>query len=244
MKVLFSRFGGNGKLGPMPVSTVEEGSCPPSCPLKGNGCYAEYGPVHWHWRKVGTNPMAVDWDGYRHLVAALPRGTAWRHAQAGDLAGENDRLDKEACLALAKANEGRKGFGYTHYPVLATDEGPSPVSKATAEHNLEVLRQVNALGMLVRLSADNLEEADQMKATGLPVAVLLPVKHGKGKVKEYEGEPLVTEGGNKVVVCPHYTRGVQCIDCGLCFSPKFKAIVGFPAHGGGRLKASRVFGTK
>lgn len=47
--------------------------------------------------------------------------------------------------------------------------------------------------------------------------------------------------GRGEVVCPHYVRGVQCADCGLCCgsSLEAKSIV-HPAHGGSVKRALRV----
>ena len=43
---------GNRKTGPIPISLNPKATCPPSCPLRRNGCYAEYGPLGWHWDRL------------------------------------------------------------------------------------------------------------------------------------------------------------------------------------------------
>ncbi|MEG0068146.1 MAG: hypothetical protein RR740_26515, partial [Pseudomonas sp.] len=48
----FTRVSGNAKTGPIPVTTTSADSCPPSCSFKGNGCYAESGPLALHWKAV------------------------------------------------------------------------------------------------------------------------------------------------------------------------------------------------
>lgn len=46
----FTRVSGNAKCGPIPVTTTSADSCPPTCSFKGNGCYAESGPLAMHWK--------------------------------------------------------------------------------------------------------------------------------------------------------------------------------------------------
>lgn len=243
LRVMFTRVSWNAKIGPMPVSTVEERSCPSACPLKGNGCYAEYGPLRGVWDAVSAEfvpesaqgrsraAKVTDWEGYCAAVRALPKGKMWRHAQAGDLAGdsESSKLDEESCIALAEANVGRRGFGYTHYPI-----GSDPIGK----HNLAVLLRMKELGFCVNLSADSLVEVDELCGHGLPVSTVLPVQRSGEPTRK---ETIMTPAGNKVIVCPATTHGIQCIDCGLCQKKDRKVVIGFPAHGTGKLKATRVF---
>ena len=213
----------NRKLGPMPVSTVSPASCPPSCPLNKNGCYADYGPLNWLWRAIDTFPDALDWDGYCEQVRKLPQGTLWRHAQAGDLCGQDDRLDADACMALAQANVGRRGFGYTHYPPTTW--------------NISLLLGMQKMGFTISLSADSLEEADSLYKHGLPVVTLLPRDYKK---LQDERGVITTPGGKRVVVCPAVTKNTTCWSCGLCARQR-AVIVGFPAHGTGVNKAIKVF---
>jgi hypothetical protein len=76
---------GNTKTGPMPVSTSNSTTCPDACPIKAKGCYAKYGPVGMHWRKLdnGESKNAVEWPQFIRQVKALSNNTLWRHNQAG-----------------------------------------------------------------------------------------------------------------------------------------------------------------
>jgi hypothetical protein len=103
----------NAKMGPIPVSTSGAATCPLSCPLRGNGCYAELGKIAIHWRKISAGARGYSWDAFLDKVRALPRGQLWRHNQAGDLPGTGDTLDVPALLELVAANKGRRGFTYT-----------------------------------------------------------------------------------------------------------------------------------
>ncbi len=54
--IAFTRVSSNAKTGPIPVTTTSEETCPVSCPLKRNGCYADAGPLALFWRKHGWTP--------------------------------------------------------------------------------------------------------------------------------------------------------------------------------------------
>jgi hypothetical protein len=80
---------GNEKTGTMPVSTTSRHTCPSSCPLKGNGCYADSGPLGIHWAKVNRGERGMNFHDFILAVNALPKDAVWRHNQAGDLPGTN-----------------------------------------------------------------------------------------------------------------------------------------------------------
>ena len=109
---------GNGKTGPIPVSTSANSTCPDACPLKSKGCYASAGgPLALHWRKVSEQGRGDDWATFVSRITALPSGQLWRHNQAGDLPGENNAINTDMLAQLVDANEGKRGWTYTHKPV-------------------------------------------------------------------------------------------------------------------------------
>lgn len=209
---------GNTKTGPMPVSTSNSSTCPDACPIKVKGCYAKYGPVGMHWRKLdkGESKNAVEWDQFVRQIKALSNGSLWRHNQAGDLNGVPEvanAIDAGALSALVAANKGKRGFTYTHYPVLGKDN----------EENLSMVRDANAQGFTINLSGNDVAHADKLAATGLPTVVLMPRDAEK---------VTITPAGNKVVICPaENTDKVNCLKCGLCQDAKRDYIIGFRAHG-------------
>ena len=211
----------NVKTGAIPVSTTSAASCPDACPLKKNGCYADGGNLAFHWRAVTEGKRGHAWADFVGKVSAFPKGQLWRHNQAGDLLGENNSIDAGALADLVKANAGRKGFTYTHKPVLDN------------QANAEAVRAANAGGFTVNLSANDLAEADKLADLGIaPVVTILPLAA--------EGQ-ITTPAGRKVVICPAQTRDdVTCATCALCQKQK-RAIVGFLAHGTSKKKAEKVF---
>jgi len=217
----------NVKTGPMPVSTTSYDTCPDACGFKrttegAQGCYAEGGPLGMFWRKVTERKTGLAWQGFLAAVATIKPGTLWRHNQAGDLPGDRETIDAEALRGLVAANEGKRGFTFTHYDVVGNVA------------NREAVAAANAAGFRVNLSADTLAHADRLAATeaGPVVVVLSADVEGPAKIRTPEGRP--------VVVCPAtYRDDVSCMSCGLC-SRLRGTIVGFPAHGSAKRRASAV----
>jgi hypothetical protein len=207
---------GNTKTGPMPVSTSNSSTCPDACPIKAKGCYAKYGPVGMHWRKLdnGESKNAVEWPQFVQQIKALSRGSLWRHNQAGDLnpdllvSGQIARIKLEQLVA---ANKGKRGFTYTHY-------------NPTIGNNSESIKNANDKGFTVNMSGNDVNHADSLKALNIgPVVVIMPRDAEKVST---------TPAGNKVIICPaENTDKVNCLKCGLCQDAKRDYIIGFRAHG-------------
>lgn len=115
------------------------------------------------------------------------------------------------------ANKGRRGYTYTHFDVLKNVE------------NREAIREANANGFTINLSADTLDEAGQLADTRCgPVTVVVPATQTAN---------TVTPKGRKVVVCPARTNeSINCANCGICAVAHRKAIIAFPALGPAKTK--------
>ena len=99
-KVHLTLKSSNIKTGEISVSTTEEDSCPTSCPLRGQGCYADGYPLKGHWNRVPD--IGLDWDDFCQTVQ--DKATAlWRHNQAGDLHHKNGQIDADKVFKLEKA---------------------------------------------------------------------------------------------------------------------------------------------
>lgn len=200
----------NRKTGAMPVSISDSSTCPKSCPLLKNGCYARNWPLGWQWRRVDNGGRT--WAEFLAEVRKIPRGNIWRHNQAGDLPGLGDRLDVARLGELVAANGSRRGFTYTHKPLRRRVER-------------QAVADANAAGFVVNLSADTLAEADKLAALDVgPVVVVL----GRGSAGG------VTPAGRRVVRCPAEgaQRGtVTCASCQLCADAGRRTVIGFTAHG-------------
>lgn len=222
----------NSKTGPIPVSTTSANTCPPECPFINGACYAKSGwHLHNHWKKVSdpNNSRGATLAEFARQISALPAGQIWRHNQAGDLPGTASAIDAQKLQVLIDANKGKRGFTYTHKPTGL----PS---------NRDAIRNANAQGFAVNLSANNIGQVDELLALNIgPVTTVLPADH-KQRV-------VTTDGGNRVVTCPATLPNsrVQCATCGgkkgpLCARIGRDYAIGFPAHGSpaGKQEANKL----
>jgi hypothetical protein len=204
----------------MPVSTTSKASCPSSCSLKNNGCYAESGPLGIHWSMVTSGKRGTDWETFCNDIKKLPKGITWRHNQAGDLPTIGDDLIDATMLGqLIDANKGKKGFTYTHYPMKPWNVG--------------LIESANKLGFTINLSAESYDEADTLAALNIGPVVTI----------QSEGMPKTTytKEGRKVITCPAtYMDDVSCYTCKLCQKQR-SVIIAFPVHGTSKKKANKVF---
>lgn len=230
LNVQFTPRSKNAKTGPIPVTMSGAQGCPSDCPFNHanrGGCYAAHGPISWNWRKVTNGERGGDWEQLCRNVEALPEGQLWRHNQAGDLPHVNGYLDHAALQDLVDANQGRRGFTYTHHNPELGDNG-------------DWIEWANWKGFTINLSADNLKHADKLAALNIaPVVVVLP---------QDTTANTTTPEGRKVVVCPATQReDVTCASCQLCHHSRMhyrkgaqRPIVGFPAHGSAKRKATAI----
>lgn len=221
MSFIFTAVSENKKTGQIPVTISESKTCPDACPLKKNGCYAKYGNLAIHWRRASEHRQGGDWKTLISKIAALPVGQFFRHNQAGDLPGVNNRINKYKVFQLARAAKNKKGFTYTHKPVL------------TNKKNKEYIKSVNTkTDFVINLSANSLKNADKLKKLNIgPVVTIL---------KDDTQKTLLTPAGNKVILCPAQYMDTNCNKCRLCQKRNRSVIVGFAAHGVGKKYVSKV----
>jgi hypothetical protein len=243
----------NKKTGPIPVSTTSFGSCWDGCAFYKNGCYAgnpdkPNTPLTFRWNEVTNGQRGGSFEAFLASVSALPFDQLWRHNQAGDMPGHGAQIDPRKTRRLVKANRGKRGFTYSHKPVL---DRQSPYAAA----NRAIIAAANRDGFTVNLSADNLAHADELAALAIaPVVVVLPLEYGR---KESRGEfteslaeyrarvaalPHETPSGRALSVCPAtFLDGWNCKLCkGLCQRQERDSIVGFPAHGSAKAAADVI----
>lgn len=220
----------NKKLGPIMVTTSARSSCPDACPLSRNAtgplkgtCYAEQGFIGaYMWANLDRVPLGgtfkrgqIKVHSFEELLAAvrdLPDGAMWRHNQAGDLASDDGiTINREKLRRITEANKGRRGFTFTHYPVLDNRE------------NQDAIHEANKQGFTVNLSANSPSEADRLAALDIgPVATLLP---------DDVTDNTQTPEGRTIAICPAVKYdAITCATCGIC-TKQHKAVVGFPAIG-------------
>lgn len=215
----------NIKTGPIPVTTSDRSTCPSACPLKAGGCYAKGGPLGIHWAAVSNGDRGASLSVLANQIRAFPEGQLWRHNQAGDLPGLDNKIDTDALRKLVEANRGRRGFTYTHKPL----EGDCNMET----HNRAAVRGANANGFTINLSANSLAHADRLvDLQAGPVVSIVP---------ENTPATFTTPAGRKGIVCPAQQRDdITCATCQLCSRAMRSVIIGFRAHGNAKRKAEAI----
>jgi len=213
----------NAKTGPIPVSTSPRASCPPECPFLGD-CYGESGfRTRLHWDKVDSGERGTPYGDFLAKIKALPPLTLWRHNQTGDLAGVGSKVDARKLGQLTKANQGKRGYTYTHKPVI---------SGVHARANAAAIEAANKGGFTINLSGNNPAHADRLANLGIAPVVTV--------VARETPDVSYTPQGRKIVVCPAQQRDdVTCASCGLCARQR-SVIVGFRAHGVNAAKVEQI----
>lgn len=176
-------------------------SCPKTCPLMGEGCYAQLGPVGIH-----TARLDLEAKGFTALQAArseakaidnsykggaVPTGRDMRLHVAGDsrtIAGS--RLINNA-IGHWKERGGGECWSYTH----AWKHVPR--------------EEWNNVSMLASVS--NVTEAAEAQELGYAPSIVVG-EHPSDKAYKLEGSDT------KWIPCPAQTREVGCSDCRLCFN--------------------------
>jgi len=220
MQVHLTLKSSNSKTGPIPVSTTEKASCPNNCPLKGNGCYANDYHLNMHWEKVSKKERGTDWDTFCQSVSKFKPNQLWRHNQAGDLPSNNGQtIDYYKLEQLIQANNGKRGFTYTHYPLNA--------------FNRSLINLSNAQGFTINASTESLEQALNAFKQGIPSTVVLSDK--------YQGLKKFKFNEANVVICPAQVNdNITCQSCALCQKSNRDCIIGFIAHGSSKNKVIKI----
>jgi hypothetical protein len=246
VKALFTQVSGNAKTGPIPVTITDKASCWTGCALYGRGCYAFYGALGHFWAGVSEGTRGGSWDELCAKIAALPKRTLWRYAQAGDLPGADDAIDEKLLWQLVIANRGKRVIAFTHKPVLQD----TPV----ATRNRYLIAAANTVGFTINLSANNPAEVDAL--ADLRVAPVVTIvahdyarratrRRAKSRPDDWAetiaewrdriaGLPQHTPAGRRIAICPATYTNATCKSCGACADPR-ETVIGFPAHGAWRM---------
>jgi hypothetical protein len=207
----------NRKVGPVAVTLLAQSTCPSVCPLRGKGCYAEWGPQGIHTAKVNRSRATIldlveqEAEGIR----ALPADRPLRLHIVGDWP------------ITAAAKIGAK----------ATDQyiaKGQPVWKYTHAWR-NVARE--AFGdMSILASCETTDQVKHARARGFAAAVV---------VDRFETHKKYIVGGEQVIPCPAQTeRTKDCTSCRLCWDGEARLRAGvsiaFEAHGPGARRVREV----
>ena len=204
-----------------------EGTCPHTCALRGNGCYAQSSRVgmmvgRMQKASAGLSPLQLAREearGIRALDGA--DGRPLRLHVAGDSRTVKGTRVLAAAAAAYRAAGGGKVWTYTHAW-------------------RKVARAVWGPAVSVLASVETVAEGREARKQGYAPAVVVGTHPEDGKAW--------ASNGTTWVPCPEQTRGVPCVDCGLCFDAerlhRKRMGIAFAVHGVSRKRALTVIGTQ
>lgn len=210
----------NTKVGNIAITYLPiKQTCPKSCPLKDNGCYAKNSFVGFTVSRLENK--FKDYHGFdiirkeaREIInnAHLSNGKTLRLHGSGDV-----RTAKGANL-LAKAAEKWKGKVYTY------------------THSWRDISRKSWGNISVLASVESLADAKLALKNNYAPAMLVEnhPENGKAYIKD----------NLKIIPCPSQTRGITCEQCNLCMNDSMlknqNAVIAFAAHGVAKKRALKV----
>ena len=204
-------------------------TCPVSCPLRDNGCYAQSGNVGFKVRRTeeyssgmnGDTVATLEGDEIVDMAAHAQRqGVALSHALRIHVSGDATSDYRARQMARGASAWSGPVWSYTHAWASVARESWGRVS--------------------VLASCETLSQVILAAAKGYAAALVVS-EHPKN------GRAFIVGGDDarvKVIPCPSQTRGVLCTDCRLCWNDKLLlsqgACISFAAHGATRKRTLRV----
>jgi len=195
-------------------------TCPNTCALKGEGCYAQQSYVGMLNKKLeieheGKTPEELAYVEAAAIDAAFPKGIPQDGARggrdlrihvSGDCQTETAARVVAAAARRYMARGGGQVWSYTHAWRV--------VPRSAWE------------GVSVLASVESAVDAAEAVALGYTPAIVVPT-HKDMRVYELDGQ--------KFIPCPAQTRDMSCVDCRLCFNDtKLQSRsqgIAFAAHG-------------
>lgn len=203
----------NGKTGDVAATYASiAATCSRGCALRDEGCYAQTGRTaltEMRTSKRVTPEQAAREEGRLIQQAATLHAANCRPLR---LHVSGDCRTTRAAKILGKACRSWPGavWTYTH-----------------AWRN--VRREAWGPSVSILASVETLLQAQAVRARGYAPALVV-AEHPK------DGKAWVAPNGIRFIPCPEQTRGVECVECRLCFDAdalrERNAGIAFAAHGG------------
>ena len=199
---------------------ASQSSCPTDCPFLNSGCYAETGNASYTTRRLNA---ADETDPIK--IAKIEA------AEIGKLKGKydlrvhvvGDRRTNKSAEVVGQAmvdyenKSGKSAWTYTHaWKHVKVESWKGANAIASCENPADV-KLAHKLGYATSIVVDRLDD-----------------KSGK----------VYRKNGINYLPCLKETRGIPCVECGICFNTKtlrkLKLTITFPAHGTSKKKAIKA----
>lgn len=213
---------GNAKIGHTSATYQPTTHCV-DCPLKDNGCFAQYGQVRFHVaplekrvREAHASPVRTAREEARGIDALKAKGQGLRLHVSGDCpSDETARIVSGAAERFERRGGGR-AWSYTHA--------------------WRRVRRASWGAVSILASVETLADAKRAIRRGYATARVVPA---------FPSEKAWTEDNIRWIPCPAQTRDdVTCGSCRLCWDAdglrKRGAGIAFEAHSAGAKRAAAV----
>lgn len=207
----------NEKIGLVHATYVPQvNTCPPTCPFRDEGCYAESGKTGIITRRLNK---AVEATGATGLEIAQAQAIAIDENLSG-------RLDlRQKVVGDTPSNEAATITSEAALKRLARHKRTS----WEYTHNWRNLDRKAFGKVSVLASCETVEGVIEARDQGWSAAVVVDQFPNAGTFE--------LGGGQKAFACPQQTHGVQCVDCRLClrenegYLERRNISIAFEAHG-------------
>ncbi len=202
----------NRKIGRVSATYATQATCPSSCKLRENGCYAESGLVAFITRKLNrSEDSAAPVEELAMAEAVAIAGLTGEHPLRMHVVG--DATTDGAARLLSSAAE------------YHTNKHNQPVWTYT--HAWRDVERSSWGKVSVFASCESTEDAKLAMSRGYAAALVVD-SHAQDKAYGVDGL--------KLVPCPQQTgRSASCVDCGLCMRAdsmlKMGSVIAFEVHG-------------
>lgn len=230
----------NSKTGRITTTYVAQSTCPPVCPLRSAGCYAEIGAVGFHTYRLNK-------QGTSATEAAQSEALLLRQYAKGILAGQHPNPPMFLRLHVVgdvpnwgRVRELAQAVAAWHRAVCKhyAKHGRTVTPKALAyTHNWRSVPR-HHWGLISALaSCETLRQASEARALGYTPALIVSKFKSPNAYMLPEGISYISDDAEAhwVIPCPAQTSSgkIQCVDCKLCFNDTMRSggLIGFEAHG-------------
>lgn len=230
----------NSKTGRITTTYVAQSTCPPTCPLRSAGCYAESG-------LVGIQTHKLNKQGTSATEAAQSEVLLLRQYAKDILAGQHLRPPTFMRLHVVgdvpnwgRVRELAQAVASWHRAVRQhyAKHGHTVTPKALAyTHNWRSVPRHHWGLISVLASCENLRQASEARAAGYTPALIVSKFKSPNAYMLPEGLSYISSDAEAhwVIPCPAQTSSgrIQCVDCKLCFNDTMRSggLIGFEAHG-------------
>ena len=211
---------GRKKANKCSATYASQSSCPTDCAFLNSGCYAETGNASYTTRRLNA---AEETDPIK--IAKIEA------AEIGKLRGKYDL--RVHVVGDSRTNKSAEIVGQA----MVDYENKSGKSAWTYTHAWKRVKASSWRGANAIASCETPEDVQRAHKLGYATSIVVD------KLEDKSGK-VYRKDGIKYLPCLKESRGIPCVECGICFNTKtlrkLKLTITFPAHGTSKKKAIKA----